>query len=129
MYNSTLLGKARPAASAGDGDLALAPGDAEGLLAVGALEVAVLLVFGHGAAQLEPAVQRGGQLQELGIFGPAAVDLAAHHTDDGDKDAHQTHRGQDTHSGDDGQQPEHEIQDQQEMIQLIAAVAAVHQFL
>ena len=125
----TLFLKARPAASAGDGDLARAAGDAEGLLAVGAGEVAVILVLGLGALQLEPAVHGGGQLQELGVLGTTAVDLAAHHTNDGDEDAHQTQRGDQLHPGHDGQQPEYKVQNQQEIIQFIAAVTAVHQFL
>ena len=129
MYILRLLGKARPAASAGNGDLALAPGDAQGLLAVGALEVAVVLVLGLGALQLEPTVGRGAQTQEPGVFRPAAVDLAAHHADDGDEDAHQTHRGQPLHPGHNGQQPEHKVQNQQKIIQLIAAVTAVHDTL
>ena len=125
----TFFGKRSPAGAAGNGDLPLAAGDAQGLLAVGALEVAVLLIPGLGALQLQPAVGRSAQTEEFGVFGPAAVDLTAHHAEDGDKDAHQTQGGQPLHPGDDGRQPEHKVQDQQKIIQLIAAVAAVHQFL
>ena len=55
---SALFLKGGAAAPAGDGDLALAPGDPELLAAVGALEVAVLLVLANGAAQPVP-LQKG----------------------------------------------------------------------
>ena len=59
---SALLFKDGAAAAAGDGDLPLAPGHPELLAAVGALEVAVLLVPVDGAAQPEPLDGRSGHL-------------------------------------------------------------------
>ena len=52
--SSAFLFKCGAAAAAGDGDLPLAPGDAELLTAVGTLKVTVFPVLVDGAAQPEP---------------------------------------------------------------------------
>ena len=75
----------RAAVAAGDGDFAFAAGDAEDLLAAGALEIDVLPILGLVALALEPVHGRAGKLQKCLVFRPAPVIVPAEGTEEDNK--------------------------------------------
>lgn len=110
-----------------DGNAPLAPGDPHLLSAVGTFEVPVLLVMGPGLEAGPLAPHRPDDLQEADVFlapplqvpGQGAVQ-AQHNQYDGNKLQHKPAGEQENHI-------QHQIQRQQEYIELISAIAPRHE--
>ena len=108
-----------PAAGAGDGDFAFAPGDPDHLAALGAVEIAVL-----------PVLHPAENLQELPVFLIAFIGVPGQHPENGpehhaiaEKEQNQIHRGgPEEHRQQAGSQTHAE----DGRIQFVGAVAAHH---
>ena len=117
-----LLNKLFSALGAGNGDFALAPGDAHHLAAFGAVEVPVL-----------PVLHAAGKLEELPVFLIALVGIPgeAPHQGDDQKGVHA--QGQDQveehvfHKH--GQHAQHQTHDQQSHIQAVVTITTHHEAL
>ena len=123
--------KHRAAVPAGDGDLTLAAGNTEHLLAAGTLEVNVLPVAGLIALALEPVQAWADDLQKGVVLRPAAAVIPAESAEYKEKRAQCGHTLQNAkgdvvvhkHLDD----PEDEKKNGQENIELVIAVTPVHQ--
>ncbi len=133
-YESGRLGfllEHRSAVAAGDGDFAFSPGDTENLLAAGALEVNVFTVSGLVALAAEPVQSRAHQLQKCLVLRMSAAVIAAEgaekdeeHADCGDTLQNCKRNLVANEQFDD---PEQEKENTEKNIQLVCAVAAVHE--
>lgn len=119
------------AVAASDGDFAFAPGHPQGLGAGGAFKIDMVFVPGLVALALEPVDHRTEHLQEGIVLCPAATVIAAHDAEDHRRGQQQ--RDPTQHSGGNLvahkglRQPKQKENHQQKEIQLIGAIAAVHQ--
>ena len=129
--DSGLFLKDCAAVAAGDGDFALAPGHPQHLGAGGALEVEMILVLGLTAPTLEPVDHRPGHLQKGVVLRPAAAVVPAHDPEEQNERQKGGYAAEDRVSrlvaDDHFRDPEQPENHKQENVQLIVAIAAVHQ--
>ena len=109
FFQLALFLEAGAAASAVDGDLALAPGNPQILTAAGALEIDMVLVPMDGAAKAPPADDGIRFFQELCVFLPAFVDISGEHAKQRQKNHNSTQETKNRNAGDSFQEPQTNI--------------------
>ena len=129
LQKSGLLFKHRAAVAAGHMDLALASGGAELLFAVGAGEVAVILVPEDAPTQLTPPDGGAGYLQKGGVFRPPLVVIAGQDAEKAPEQQRGGHIVQNGEVGEGADEIENHIDTQKKKRQLITAVTPVHEAL
>ena len=97
------------------------------LSAVGAFKIAVILVPVNGSLKPEPLQHRTGKAHELGVFPSPGGNVSGEKAKQGDKDEHQAGPIERLKSGERKEQIEKEIKNDEGQVQLIVAVAAIHE--
>ncbi len=129
MCLSGLFFETGAAAAAGDGDPALASWHPELLAAVGALEVAVLLVLPAALVDVVLADDGADSLQKFVVLGPAAGEVPGEHTQQSQNQADQPQQTQQTAPDEGREEVADQVNTHQGKAQLIGPVAPVHQSL
>ena len=110
-----------------DRNAPLAPGHPHQLPAVGALEVAVLLVVGPGPEAGPRAPHGPYNLKEAGVFPPPPLQVPGQGAVQAEQDERQHDQMQDHPACEQGDYVQHHIQRKQKYIKLVAALAARHE--
>ena len=114
------LDKPFPAAGTGNGDFALAPGDSNSLMALGAVEITILPV-------LQPVIN----LQEFPVFLIPLIGIAGQAAADGPDHQAIAQRPENQieglHGNDHGEQACHQARAEDHHIQAVSAIAAGHE--
>lgn len=128
-YLSGFLLEAGAAAAAGDGDLALTLWHAQPLAAAGAFKIGVFFILSDGPSKVEPGQDRTGHSHESGVFHLSAFDIPGEHPKQGG--GHQGKAGpvQNAQSDKEGDQVDQQIEPDQEQVQRVVPVAAIHKSL
>lgn len=129
VCGSALLLETVPTVPAGDGDSSLAPGNPELLPAVGASEIAVLLVPVYGATQPQPGEGGTRYLHELPVFGGSLLQIAGEEAEDRGGQQKQREPVEDRDPDKEVHDIENNIECDQKEIQLVVSVAAHHEAL
>lgn len=125
----TLFLKAGLAAAAGHGDFSLSAGDPKLLTAVGTAEIAVLFIFEDVSAQPQPLENRSGFFHKFSVFLAPLCQITGEHTKQGEQQQKLTQQREQTRIHDGGQEKEDQIGTDQEQVQLVIAIAAIHKTL
>ena len=125
-FGSTFLLEGRPAGAAVDGDPPLSPGHPHHLPAVGALEVAVLLVVGPGAEGGPLPPQGADGLEKAAVLRPAPLQVPGQGAEQADGQHHRAQHLEGQQAGEQEHDVEQAVQQDQEQVELISSIASRH---